>query len=93
MEGRILTDPELFKDDYQEELQTIRKKNLKIQFLESENSSLQQRVRDLEKTVKINKEIIGALVDATMNQDYKSSFELFQQEIKNLIGSKQQQLQ
>lgn len=67
MEGRILTDPELFKDDYQEELQTIRKKNLKIQFLESENSSLHQRVKDLEKTVKINKEIIGALVDATMN--------------------------
>ncbi len=40
MEGRILTDPELFKDDYQEEMQTIRKKNLKIQFLESENASL-----------------------------------------------------
>jgi hypothetical protein len=77
MEGRILTDPDLFKDDQAEELQTIRRKNLKIRFLEAENQSLRQRIGDLEKTVKINKEIIGALVDATMNQDFKTSFELF----------------
>jgi len=34
MEGKILTDPELFKDDFAEEQNTIRKKNLKIKFLE-----------------------------------------------------------
>ena len=67
MEGRILTDPELFQDVRVEEQKTLRKKNIKIKFLEQENNSFRQRVSDLEKTVKINKEIIGALVDATMN--------------------------
>ena len=39
--------------------------------------NLRNRAGDLEKTVKINKEIIGALVDATINQEYKGCFELF----------------
>ena len=76
--NRILTDPELFKDDLAEEQHTIRKKNLKIKFLESENGNMRNRLKDLEKTVKINKEIIGALVDATISQEYKTCFELFQ---------------
>jgi 3-deoxy-D-manno-octulosonate 8-phosphate phosphatase KdsC-like HAD superfamily phosphatase len=74
MEGRILTDPDLFKDDKQEELQTIRKKNLKIKFLEQENQNLRTRISDLEKTVMINKEIIGALVDSTLDKEYKTTF-------------------
>ncbi len=74
MEGRILTDPELFKDDQAEEQQTIRKKNLKIKFLEQENENLRVRVEDLANTVKINKEIIGALVDSTIDHEYKTTF-------------------
>ena len=37
---KILTDPDLFKDEDRQEEQTIRKKNLKIKFLESENIKL-----------------------------------------------------
>eukprot|EP00347_Sterkiella_histriomuscorum_P014655 403360054 len=91
MVDRILTDPELFRDDIAEEQQNIRKKNLKIKFLEQENQALRQRQGDQDKTVKINKQIIGALVDATINLEYKNCFELFQQEIKNLLAQHEKQ--
>ena len=81
---KILTDPELAgPDEAQLELLTLRKKTLKIDFMESENATLRTKIKDLTKTVTINKEIIGALVDSMSSQEYKSSFQIFQKEIKN----------
>jgi hypothetical protein len=60
---RILTDPELLTMEQMEGEQSLRKKNLKIHFLESENLKLHQRIRDLEQSLSINKEIICALID------------------------------
>ena len=49
METKILTDPELnFEDDSFQLQNTHRNNNLKIKFLESENSSLSVRTKDLE---------------------------------------------
>lgn len=76
MMEKVLTDPTLTQPDFQEE-NTIKKKNLKIRFLESENESLRQKMKDLERTLMINKDIIGALVDAIQSKDYRESFELF----------------
>lgn len=66
----------------------LRKKTLENKFLEQENANLKERGRDLEKTVSINKEIIGALVDSIQSKDYKQCFEIFQSEIRHLMGQK-----
>jgi hypothetical protein len=42
----------------------VRKKNVEGRFLEQENMNLRERLRDLDKSISINKEIIGALVDS-----------------------------
>ena len=64
--GRILTDPELEKNEPGDREQlNIVKKNLKIKFLEKENDDLNNRVGDLETSLGINKQIIAALLDAS----------------------------
>lgn len=82
---KILTDPELVlnSNDQYFELQTLRKKNLKMTFLESENASLWTKITDLQTTVAINKEIIGALIDSVQSAEYQTTFQIFQREIKN----------
>ena len=47
---------------------------------------LRSRLFDLEKTLQINKQIIGALVDATQSKDYKECLELFQRELRGMYG-------
>ena len=63
----------------------MRQKNLKISFLEAESSTLKQRLKDTEKTVFINKQIISALVDAAQSKDFDGCYELFQSEVHNLL--------
>lgn len=48
----------------------LRKRNGEIKRLEQENASLRERKKDLEKTVSINKEIVGALIDSIQQKDY-----------------------
>jgi hypothetical protein len=78
---KILTDPDLMAIEQLEGEMNLRKKNLKIKYLEQENLKLLNRTRDLEESLSINKEIICALVDTARNEDYKTSYELFQSEI------------
>jgi hypothetical protein len=63
----------------------LRKRNAEVKRLEQENASLRERNKDLEKTVSINKEIVGAIIDSIQQKDYSQCFTLFQAEIKNLL--------
>ena len=64
----------------------LRKRNAEVKRLEQENVSLRERNKDLEKTVSINKEIVGAIIDSIQQKDYSQCFTLFQAEIKNLLA-------
>ena len=60
---KFLTDPELdsAKPAY---VDNVMKRNLKTQFIEKECNTLKQRIEDMSTNLSINKQIIGALIDA-----------------------------
>ncbi len=61
---RVLTDPcLLINNENFEVLLSERRKNFNHAYLERENTALSRRVKDLEKTVRINKEIVNALLN------------------------------
>ena len=77
----FLTDPELINDVELQEIQNLKKRHIKFTYIEKQNKDLQRRITDLETSLGINKQIIGALIDATQNQDNQSTFQIFQKEI------------
>ena len=48
-----------------------------MNYLQSEVDLVKKRLKDTEQTVKLNKEIISALVDSMQNHEYKDTFRIF----------------
>ena len=62
---KILTDPELAtNDDNFEFNESVKQKLSKIDYIISVNKKLEQRIMDLETSLKLNKEIIVGMIDA-----------------------------
>jgi len=85
MEGKVLTDPELDESEQYKATSSISRAG-KLKFLEEDNKRLTERCADLEQSLKINKQIMASLIDAVSNSEYQSSYQLFQDEISNLLG-------
>lgn len=52
---KFLTDPELINDVELQEIQNLKKRNIKFNYLEQQNRDLQRRITDLETSLGINK--------------------------------------
>ncbi len=65
MESKLLTDPDLYEDNSLREQSYQRRSLTKMKFLEVENASLRMRIRDLDKTLNINKGIMKDLVESS----------------------------
>jgi hypothetical protein len=74
------------KDTTTDDVVRARQKTLEVKSLDQQVQTLRERLADQDKNIKINKDIIGALIDSIQNKDYRQCFELFQIEIKNLLS-------